>query len=161
MKNIDYEVMYKKIFKILGDLTPLKADCGLLCERACCKGDLDTGMTLFPHEKTNLSVTKTADGRNLAVCDGNCDRNNRPLACRIFPFFPTISDNGKIFVELDYRAEMLCPLVNHCEEVAFNKRFFRALKRVGKLLAKNEECREFLYKTTEEIDLYYHLRHGE
>ena len=161
MKNTDYGAVYQKMFKILGDFTPLKADCGTLCERACCKGDANTGMTLFPHEKTSLSVIKTQDGRNLAVCDGKCDRNSRPLACRIFPFFPTISDNGKIFVELDYRAEMLCPLVSHCEEIAFDKRFFRALKRVGKILARDEECRKFLYKTTEEIDLHYRLRHGE
>lgn len=160
MRKTDYDKLYEKIFKILGNLTPLRADCGLLCERACCKGDKDIGMTLFPHEKTTLSVTKTEDGRKLAVCEGRCDRNCRPLACRIFPFFPTISNNGKIFVELDYRAEMLCPLVSHSEEIAFDKRFFVALKRVGKILAKDNECREFLFKSTEEIDIYYRLRHG-
>ena len=42
MANTDYRKMYEKIFKLLGDLTPLKADCGLLCEGACCKGDENT-----------------------------------------------------------------------------------------------------------------------
>ena len=142
--------LYDKIFKIMGDLTPLYVDCGQLCNGACCKGDNNTGMRLFPFEESELPVK---DG-NLVVCNGTCDRNKRPLACRIFPFFPTVDEKGKIYIEPDYRASRLCPLIEHIDEVKFDPRFFRAVKKVGKILTKDNECREFLYKITEEIDIY-------
>lgn len=145
---------YEKIFKILGDLTPLTADCGRLCGGACCKGDEKTGMRLFPNEQTSLVVTETEDGGRLAVCDGSCNRNERPLSCRIFPFFPTVDEKGRVFVELDYRAVRLCPMVSHADDIVFDKRFLKAVKKVGKLLVKDPACRAFLEETTAEIDMY-------
>lgn len=154
MKSTDYSKLYKKIFKILGDLTPLRADCGKLCGGACCKGDSACGMRLFPHEETALTVIFSESGGRLAVCDGTCDRTQRPLSCRIFPFFPTVDEKGRVFIEPDHRAGRLCPLIQHSEEIAFDPRFFRALKRVGRLLAADPECGAFLEQITEEIDLY-------
>jgi len=152
--STDYGKMYDKIYKIIGDLTPLKADCGKLCGGACCKGDENTGMRLFPFEKSELPFKECDNGVRLVVCSGKCDRDKRPLACRIFPFFPTIDEKGRIFVEADFRGARLCPLITHSEEILFDKRFFKALKKAGKILAKDEVCREFLYETTEEIDMY-------
>lgn len=154
MRKTEYSQMYAKFNKILGDLTPLKADCGRLCGGACCKGDGNTGMLLFPFEETPLDVRDLPGGGRLAVCDGTCDRTRRPLSCRIFPFFPTVDEKGKIFVEPDLRAQRLCPLLQHSEAIAFDPRFFRAVKKVGKILAKDEACRAFLMQVTEEIDLY-------
>ena len=154
MRKTEYPQMYAKINKILGGLTPLKADCGRLCGGACCKGDGNTGMLLFPFEETPLDIRELPGGGRLAVCSGTCDRTRRPLSCRIFPFFPTVDEKGKIFVEPDLRAKRLCPLLQHSEEIAFDPRFFRAVKRVGKILAKDESCRAFLMQVTEEIDLY-------
>lgn len=150
----DHKKMYDKIFRIMGELTPLRADCGKLCSGACCKGDSNTGMRLFPFEETSLPVTYLESGVRLAVCDGSCNRDERPLACRIFPFFPTVDENGKVYVEPDLRAKRLCPLLAHSEEILFDKRFFKAVKRVGKILTKDEKCREFLRESTEEIDTY-------
>ncbi|MBQ2688357.1 MAG: hypothetical protein IJF52_07040 [Clostridia bacterium] len=152
--NTDYTKMYENIFKIMGDLTPLKADCGKLCDGACCKGDELTGMRLFPFEKTELPVKKVGGGVRLVVCESECDRSKRPLACRIFPFFPTVDEKGRVFVEADFRGARLCPLVTHSDEIVFDKRFFKALKKVGKILAKDEVCLEFLREATEEIDTY-------
>jgi len=159
MKNsTEYQKMYEQIFKILGDLTPLRADCGLLCEGACCKGDENTGMRLFPGEESELTVKELASGDRLAVCDGTCDRNKRPLACRIFPFFPTIDEDGEIFVEEDDRGRLVCPMIGHADEILFDPKFLRAVKKVGEILAKDEKCREFLYQATEEIDTYREFR---
>ncbi len=150
----DYEKLYQKIFDVLGDLTPLTADCGRLCGGACCKGDEKTGMRLFPFEQTTLTVVETEDGGRLAVCDGTCDREKRPLSCRIFPLFPTVDEKGRVFVELDYRAARLCPMVAHSDEIVFDKRFLKAVKKAGKLLVKDPACRVFLEETTAEIDTY-------
>ncbi len=154
MANTDYGKLYEKIYKIMGDLTPLKADCGILCDKSCCKGDESTGMRLFPFEQSELPVKSLENGVRLVVCNGKCDRTKRPLACRIFPFFPTIDEKGRIFVECDIRGALLCPLISHADEIIFDKRFFKALKKAGKILAKDEECRTFLYETTAEIDTY-------
>lgn len=146
--------MYKKIFEIMGKLTPLTVDCGVLCGCACCKGDERTGMRLFPFEESELNVIVTEDKNRLAVCDGTCDRSKRPLSCMIFPFFPTIDDRGKIYVELDYRAQRLCPIVDHYDELLFDPKFLKAVKKVGKILAKDDECKKFLEESTAEIDTY-------
>lgn len=154
LQETDYGKLYKQVFTVLGDLTPLTADCGRLCVGACCKGDNQTGMRLFPFEETSLPVTPTEDGGRLAVCDGTCDRETRPLSCRIFPFFPTVDEKGRVFAELDYRAARLCQLVAHSEEIVFDKRFLKAVKKVGKLLVKDPACRAFLEETTAEIDTF-------
>lgn len=151
----DYNKLYSKVFDILGDLTPLRVDCGQLCNGACCKGDASIGMHLFPFEESVLKVTEDKEtGVRLAVCDGTCDRSKRPLSCRIFPFFPTVDDRGKVYVEADMRAYRLCPLVSHIDEVEFDKGFFKALKKAGQLLAKDEACFEFMRSVTAEIDTY-------
>ena len=43
--------VYLQIYKLFDSCTPIKADCGQLCDKACCKGDNDCGMYLFPGEK--------------------------------------------------------------------------------------------------------------
>lgn len=154
MNCTDYNKLYQKVFKVLGDLTPLKADCGKLCGCACCKGDDKIGMRLFPFEESTLKITQTDEGVRLAVCDGTCNRDDRPLSCRIFPFFPTVDERGRVFVEPDYRGARLCPMIEHTDEIIFDKRFFKAVKKAGKILAKNKECLEFMKESTEEIDTY-------
>ena len=80
-----YNRLYAKAKKAIGDHTPLKADCGQLCGGACCKGDEETGMLLFPGEDTVFPV-KEKNGNRLCVCEGACDRRTRPLSCILFPF---------------------------------------------------------------------------
>jgi hypothetical protein len=46
-------------------------------------------MRLFPGEESPPQIKQLESGDRLAVCNGTCDRSKRPLACRIFPFFPT------------------------------------------------------------------------
>jgi len=148
-----YKDMYEVAYEILGDLTPLTTDCGKLCDAACCKGDSTTGMRLFPNEETTLPVIN-GDGVRLCVCDGSCDRNTRPLSCRIFPLFPVVLENGRISAEIDTRALRLCPLAENAERVKFDKDFISAVRRVGRLLYRDEECREFINEASAEIRQY-------
>lgn len=148
----DYGMLYKRVFRLIGPLTPLKGhDCGALCEAACCRGGEGDGMLLFPGEQTELPVREAELGR-LAVCSGACEREKRPLSCRIFPFFPTVDEKGRVRVKIDSRAMGICPLAQYSENVIFDRRFIRKLKRAGKLLAKDEACRSFMREVTLDIE---------
>ena len=153
----DYCKLYAKIDRIMGTLTPLRADCGRLCDHSCCKGDENTGMRLFPHEQTTLPVRDIEGGDRLAVCDGTCIREQRPLACKIFPFFPTVDERGRVYIEEDIRAVHICPMIGNSDKIAYDRRFFRALRRVGRVLSRDPECLAFLRETTAEIDTYREL----
>ena len=146
-----YEKLYAQANRIIGDKTPLKKDCGQVCGGACCKGDSDTGMLLFPFEDTTLTI-KEKDGVRLCVCDGSCNRDERPLSCKIFPFFPYVTSEGKIKVIPDVRGINTCPLVSHFAEVRFDRGFLYRVKKVGRLVYADEECRRFLEDTSREID---------
>ena len=146
-----YDKLYREVNRIIGNKTPLKKDCGQVCGGACCKGDSDTGMLLFPFEESVLTV-KEKDGVRLAVCDGHCNRDERPLSCRIFPFFPYVTSGGKIKVLPDIRGINVCPLISNFDDVKFDKGFLWRVKKVGRLLYCDEECRRFLTETSREID---------
>ncbi len=146
-----YEWLYAEANRIIGNKTPLKKDCGQVCDGACCKGDSDTGMLLFPFEKTSFTI-KEKDGVRLCVCDGTCNRNERPLSCRIFPFFPYVTPEGRIKVIPDIRGVNVCPLVSRFSDVRFDRGFLYRVKKVGRLLYADEECRKFLEETSREID---------
>lgn len=147
-----YERLYKKAKRIIGNKTPLRRDCGMLCGNACCKGDSETGMLLFPSEGTVLDIN-AKNGVRLCVCDGSCDRRERPLSCMLFPFFPYINENGRVTVIPDIRGYNICPLVRNYGEVKFDRAFLLRVKKVGRLLSEDEKCRAFLYDTSREIDM--------
>ena len=148
-----YNNLYEKARNAIGDRTPLKADCGKLCNGACCKGDENTGMLLFPFEETTLE-RKSAGKWTLAVCNGSCDRNERPLSCMIFPFFPCIDEKGGITVKPDLRGLSVCPMLSHTEEITFDTVFLRRVARVGRILSRDKESRQMLEEISKEIDDY-------
>lgn len=148
-----YNRLYAKAKKAIGDHTPLKADCGQLCGGACCKGDENTGMLLFPFEETDLEI-KTSGEKRLAVCQGSCRREARPLSCMIFPFFPCIDETGKITVRPDLRGMPVCPMLGHADEIVFDTVFLRRVARVGRILYGDKACRQMLEEITGEIEDY-------
>lgn len=139
-------------YSLLRKETPLSYDCGKICNGKCCKGDENTGMILYPGEEEfldeNIKIKETQSGVKIAVCNGNCDRNKRPLSCRIYPLFPLMSENGKVKAIIDIRAD--CPLKNG--DYKFNRTFIRKVKRVGKYLLLNEETKRFYTELSDEIN---------
>ena len=136
------ENVIKSCYAVLRKHTPLDFDCGKICNGKCCKGDEKTGMLLFPGEENfidpNINVIENHQGDKLAVCNGTCDRNRRPLSCRIYPLFPLVSEEEgeeQIRVVIDFRAD--CPLSDG--KYKFSRRFVKGVKRVGKYLLINEE----------------------
>ena len=155
------ENVINSCYSLLRNVTPLSFDCGKICNGKCCKGDNKTGMVLFPGEEKildkNINVINDDEGFKIAVCGGVCNRNYRPLSCRIYPLFPVIkNENGReyIQVEIDPRAD--CPLC--LGEYEFKKNFIKAVKRVGKYLLLNEETADTYRKLSAEIEDINKLR---
>lgn len=149
--------IYRTAARLLRYSTPLRADCGALCESACCRGDDETGMLLFPGETTPFRVA-AQNGRRVAVCGGTCRRTDRPLSCRLFPFLPFPADDGTVSVRPDPRGRGVCPLVRLEQEAAFSHRFLHRVRRVGKLLLRDEETCAFLWSLRREAEACEEMR---
>ena len=148
---------------LLECVTPLKADCGRLCAGACCQGDESTGMLLFPGEEALydgcafarvIPAAFTLAGRDalLLVCDGECERKNRPLACRLFPLFLKFTTDGSTRVCMDARACAVCPLCDYGLD-ALDPAFRDAARRAYDLLLGDGECRAYLKALDEALTL--------
>ena len=140
----------------LKNVTPLKRDCGRVCGARCCRpleGE-ETGMLLFPGEaeayagKAGFEVRKTARG-DLLICSGTCDREDRPLSCRLFPLLPVIGDDGKVRAVTDLRAKAVCPLARQGKS-AVDPDFAEAVREAGEILAAEDEQAVFLDMLEEE-----------
>ena len=154
------EVLLKTCYSLLRNTTPLEYDCGKICGGKCCKGDNKTGMLLFPGEEnlidSNINIIENENGDKLAVCDGKCDRNKRPLACRIYPLFPVIKySEGTEYIETEFDRRADCPLLKG--EYKITRRFDNAVKRVGKYLLLNSETAEYYRELSDEILEYIEL----
>lgn len=141
-----------RAYEIIGDRTPLFTDCGAICDAACCKADDDDqgGVFLFPGERELLEdcfwgkIVRHSFGPML-MCAGPCERDKRPLGCRIFPLTPVRGKNGKWTVRLDVRARPVCPLVSSGIS-GLNPEFVRAVRDALRVIAETEEGDAFLEK---------------
>ena len=149
--------------ELLENLTPLKTDCGRLCQGACCQGDEATGMLLFPGEEalyedcafarvvpTGFSLGGTP--AQLLVCDGRCDRKNRPLACRLFPLFLKFREDQPPVLRMDARARAVCPLTDYGMK-ALDPEFKQAARRAYDLLLEDKVCAAYLRALDEAFTL--------
>lgn len=144
---------------IIGGATPISADCGKLCDAACCKGN-DAGMLLFPGEAERM---KNIQGFNvlmieymgerawLLICDGTCNRATRPLSCRIFPLEPQVDGNGKVTAIPNPRpwVQKMCPLATG---EYLDKTFVRRVGEAFDLLSQEPEMFEFMRMRSAELD---------
>ncbi len=153
----------RKARELTAEVTPLKTDCGKVCGARCCRSleEEETGMLLFPGEeedyrgKPGWTVKETGTGA-LVICPGECDRAERPLACRIFPLLPVIRE-GNVRVAADQRARAECPLLRQGIR-GMDPAFTDAVREAGKTLAEDPRQLAFLEKLTEEQDELKTLR---
>lgn len=154
-----YERLYHK--------TPLGFyNCGRLCDGLCCRGD-SQGMWLFPYEeelfkdKEGFEICETEGnyGYPMVICSGECDRRERPLACRIFPLFPIVyEDNGrdKIKVIYDPRAGM-CPLAR--ENRLLDPKFVKEVRMAARSLMRDPKILEYMKAVSDELIEILELKH--
>ncbi|HHY83352.1 MAG TPA: hypothetical protein GX505_11865 [Clostridiales bacterium] len=163
--------LFEKVYMMLDKITPLKIDCGKLCNRACCNSaDEDAGMYLYPGEESMyidkpdwLRVQQSAftygNGKTVlvAICKGECDRKLRPLSCRIFPLIPYIGHEGILKTKIDPRAVPVCPLTRPYNTERMNKEFIHAVNDVFEMLIKDEEIYSFICSLSKLIDEHENL----
>lgn len=160
--------IYLQLYRLFDDVTPVSVDCGRLCNKACCKGE-DTGMFLFPDEKAVFSLLKPdwvrigdtdftyeynekTYGVPIAMCSGECDRYQRPLACRIFPLTPYLNENGKLEIIVDPRGRGICPMAKAFNIDDFNPAFVKNIKKAFTLLCKNKRFYAFMREYSNYLD---------
>ncbi|MDO5398307.1 MAG: hypothetical protein Q4G33_10295 [bacterium] len=155
--------IYLQIYKLFDSITPLPVDCGQLCGCVCCadNDEGDNGMLLFPGEAEVLKLLKpdwatidtsdmvyNFDGKThsvkIAMCSGECDRYSRPLACRIFPLTPHLTNDGKLEVITDPRGRAVCPLAKADYIDHMDERFVHNIYRAFSLLMKSPHFRAFM-----------------
>ncbi len=147
----------KKAYEMLERTTPLARDCGRLCSAACCKGDKNTGMWLFPYEEeilTDISDFEIKDceanfGYKMIVCHGSCDRKTRPLACRLYPYFPMITENG-FDARADIRGITSCPVLYN--NIKTDYAFIRQIRKIARLFSRDEELKNYLENVNATLD---------
>ena len=149
----------KNAYAVLKYATPLEnTDCGTICGAACCSGSENDCMFLLPGEdelvkRNGFTVRETQgnSGYPAVLCNGKCNRNARPLACRFFPLFPAVTEeNGRIRVKaiVDPRASV-SPLT--LENVEIPRSFKRAVRKAGLYLTRDSEICAYLKKMTAEL----------
>lgn len=160
--------VYLQLYRLFDTNTPLRADCGELCNKACCSGT-DSGMFLFPGEKEvykllnpdgmRIEASDLAYNYNgkkyytpILFCNGNCDRYIRPLACRIFPLTPVLNGDGKVEIIVDPRAKSLCPLAKTLYIDEYDQNFGNSVKKTFSLLIKNKRVYDFMVEYTKYIN---------
>ena len=156
---------------LLEDKTPLHTNCGKLCGAACCQEDEtgENGMLLFPFEEALYAKpiegfafhlvgddTLYKGGKRL-VCGGDCPRDARPLACRLFPLRLHVSvdasgEHTVVEPELDPRAWCVCPLCEQGGLRAMSADFVGAARQAGEALVKNVFMLEALLDEQKMLD---------
>ena len=147
---------------LLENVTPLKSDCGRLCDAACCKDDEGAGVWLLPGEGAQcpwgtvsdsiMPVTQTPV--KLLMCAAPCERSKRPFMCRIFPLTPYFSKKKNRWdVRMDVRAAALCPLYGYGIK-ALDPEFTQNVRTAVGLLAADEEGIRLLERLEAEEKAY-------
>ena len=150
-----------RAYEAIGDLTPMLNDCGALCGAACCATDEDGqgGVHLFPGEGELLRdcdwVESVLPGSFAPVmtCAGTCERDKRPLGCRIFPLTPARGRDGRWTVRMDARARTMCPLTGSGIG-GLDPAFVKAVRRALRIVAADPEGDAFLERWFELEEAY-------
>ena len=162
------EEIYKIAYRILGDKTPLAGkDCGKLCGGACCEGDDETGMYLYPFEDVMFSkkdswyriitsdFTYDNEKVDILTCPGMCNRNERPLACRIFPLAPfRKGKKDKLSIIIDPRSFSLCPLSQREYVKMMDSNFYHRVECVFRFLNQFDPIARFIEEMSFQMDDY-------
>ncbi len=92
----------------------------------------------------------------LLICSGSCRREERPLACRMFPLLPLPGEKG-VRVVTDRRAAAVCPLARQGRS-AMDPAFIEAVRGAGARLLESKAQAAFLEDLKREQEELKQLR---
>ncbi len=152
--------------ELLNQVTPMRFDCGKLCGSACCdKSEAGEGMLLFPGEKElyasmpdgfHIMPDMSEENGWLLTCEGYCDRETRPLSCRLFPLIPYIlkRDSGdSAGMAMDVRAWPICPLMKD-GLAGCDQSFIETAAQAARVLCAVPAHQDFIAKLTDKLAQY-------
>jgi len=160
---------YKYLYQLTEEVTPLKNDCGKLCNSVCCgQNEEDSlGMYLFPGEEAMFTgqedwlVWEKHDPKKydfpeswtfpvyFIKCSKACPRELRPLSCRFYPVTPHIFKSGNwvlIYETMDL--PYLCPLIE--EKITLEPAFVETTAKAWEVLLKDHRIKTLVREDSEE-----------
>ena len=151
---------YSELYERLNEITPLQIDCGELCGSHCCSDEAGEGIFLFPGEEVMFENKPywgdliKIDGMDAVQCDGDCPRDERPLACRLFPLFPYLSKDGELEIRFYSPMTLYCPLIKLCDYTMLAPDYLEEVQEIASILADDPACFEFIKKISRDTDKY-------
>ncbi|MFL2771609.1 MAG: hypothetical protein ACJZ9F_11435 [Rhodospirillaceae bacterium] len=175
---------FKKIYNMFSASISTKLDCGKICAPlndgipVCCstenaipivekeewdllKSRSDLWKLFVPFDKASKKIVKELPNTTCAVeCKGAafCERENRSLACRSFPFFPYFTKEGELIGLACYWAfEDRCWVISNMQ-VAEKKFVTEMIEAYEYLFDKDEEQYEAYYDESATMRRVYSRR---
>lgn len=99
-----------------------------------------------------MIITEKPYTTPIAMCQGYCDRYQRPLACRIFPLTPYLDKSGHMDIIVDPRAKGVCPMAKGFYLEDFDAVFIKNIKKAFSLLMKNKQFKAFMVEYSKYLD---------
>lgn len=160
--------VYRKIYELTGEVSPVKTDCGRMCASVCCREEVFEGgdgscIYLLPGEEKvfgesprGLKIVREdsrehglpaswGDTVMVAKCDGpeNCERLYRPIQCRTYPLAPHINKKGELeLIYSDIRTPYTCPLIYEKKELSDD--FINNTYKAWQMLIKYDAIRDIV-----------------
>ncbi|MGI6071762.1 MAG: hypothetical protein ACOX75_01925 [Lachnospiraceae bacterium] len=159
--SIDDVGTWRRIYRLLNEVSVLPEDCGTLCNHACCStGGEEMGIYLFPGEHLIFKEQDVDKGwleweKQDAVRIGFsrswkqpvyfakcktppvCPRKWRPFQCRTFPLKPVFGDSGALeLIWDDGDLPYSCPIIE--QKMPIQDDFYRATYKVWSFLARDK-----------------------
>ena len=167
-KKLTTDEFYKRLYSLFDNVTPLKKDCGVLCDHACCKEEAErTGMLLFPYEDKFL---EKAEFGEIEPCNcyygeedekegkiffcNSCNRSLRPLACRIFPLMPYKKHGSSLKIIMNPMAKNMCPLARSLKVSQLEPGFVKNVRKAMNSILKLKDGEDYIVMLSEIADEY-------
>lgn len=147
---------FETVYRLLDRVTPLKEDCGVLCDKICCtEWDRGVGMYLLPGEEVMFAMnedwlvweTHSCEDYDFAPswtqdmyfikCTKPCPRSKRPFACRTFPLTAYLREDGILKLILDPKGIPICPLIQLGSLNILEPDFVHNVRRAWQILLKD------------------------
>jgi len=164
---------YPKLYRMSEKITPLKNDCGRLCDRLCCQpgNNITLGMYLYPGEEIMFTgnedwleweLRKPAEDNfppswieplHFISCTKPCPRANRPLNCRFFPLAPhLLLDNTLLLIHETMPLPYKCPLIT--QDTPLEEDFIQMVGQCWQILLRDRLIRDLVLLDSRERELY-------